>query len=536
LHKKNEITRISQKQDQTTGFIALATILGAVICGFFVFQADFPVNDGGMFYSMVHDLEANAFKLPVFTSYNNANIPYAYPPFSFYLAGFLNAVLKIYLLQLLRFVPYFFTVLTIPAFYLLSTQLLKQKDEQVLATFFFTVLPPAYTWQIMGGGLTRAPAFFFSILALYFYIKYEKTKKRSSLIWMTLLTSLTALTHLEMLWMLGLSSLAVFIYFDHSLKGARDLVIVCGSVLLMTSLWWVTVVQNHGLQIFLTLLSTGSFTLTSSLAFILSLGNFGNLAFIAFLAILGIFMSASQKNWFLNIWLLAFVLFDPRSSQRSATLPIAMLAAVALVHFFNWVAENAPKKANSQIAAVPAPVFANPKVAVIFCAILFLAFFNNLSALYAGDTSLKVLNRQNREAMVWVEENTPEASKFLILDFPTGWHSDMIAEWFPALTGRTSLLTAQGLEWLPDQLRVTSHNLSEVLGCKMNGVDCLENWAQKNEVVFDYVYFSTNSQGFSQPGRYVSTIDAEMNQSSDYLLVFSNEDVRIFKNRTTRKK
>jgi hypothetical protein len=50
----------------------------------------FPINDGGTFYAMIEDLKANHFLLPAFTSYNYLNIPYAYPPLSFYVGGFIS--------------------------------------------------------------------------------------------------------------------------------------------------------------------------------------------------------------------------------------------------------------------------------------------------------------------------------------------------------------------------------------------------------------------------------------------------------------
>ena len=49
----------------------------------------FPLNDGGMFYAMVEDLRAAGYALPAETSYNGGDIPYVYPPFSFYVAAVL---------------------------------------------------------------------------------------------------------------------------------------------------------------------------------------------------------------------------------------------------------------------------------------------------------------------------------------------------------------------------------------------------------------------------------------------------------------
>lgn len=530
---KSKKRSISSQIDQSGGFILLATLLGAIICGFFIFQSDFPVNDGGMFYTMIKDLEVNSFKLPIYTSYNNATIPYAYPPFSFYLAGLLHTFLKIDILQLLRFIPYCFTVLSIPAFYLLSTQLINKKNQQILATFLFALIPSSYTWQIMGGGITRSPAFFFTMLALFFFLRLEKDKNKKDLICVTLFSSLTALSHLEMLWMLGISYLLIFLFFNCSLKGLRDLGIIALGVLVLTSVWWLPVLMYHGITPFVSAMSTGGFNLWVPFAFIISMNAFSNLSmsFVVFLAIIGIFLFIKKSNWFLFVWLMVFIFFDPRSNQRSAAIPMAIFAAVALEVMFTWVVQNYPKSTQIQNDDKLASVFLNTKVKTIFCIILFYAIFNNLYALYAGGSSLGVLNSDNRSAMKWVSQNTNGESKFLVLDFPIGWHSDMVAEWFPALTGRTSIITAQGLEWLPGRANATIKELSQVSNCRFNGVKCLEGWEQNGEYEFEYIYFTSNSQGFYDPPKFASSIDAEMSHLNDYQLVYSNSDVRIYKNK-----
>lgn len=49
--------------------------------------ADFPLDDGGLFYLMTHELQGAHYTLPAFTSNNAAHIPFGYPPLAFYMAG-----------------------------------------------------------------------------------------------------------------------------------------------------------------------------------------------------------------------------------------------------------------------------------------------------------------------------------------------------------------------------------------------------------------------------------------------------------------
>lgn len=527
LHKQNQVQSPTNK-DQTAGFVLLATLLGAIICGYFVFQANFPLNDGGMFFSMVRDLEANHFILPAFTSYNEAAIPFAYPPLAFYCVGFLHVFLKIDLIQLFRFFPLVFAVLAIPAFYLLSTQLLEKKTQQILAIFLYAVFPPAYTWQIMGGGVTRAPAWFFALLGLFFFMRYLHGKKRLDLVWIAVFTALTALTHLEMAWFLALTYLTMYLFFCPSLRSLGELALTGLGALLLASPWWGTVLASHGIQTFRAALGSGGFTLTSPLAFILSMGGADkmSLSFIAFLAVIGIFIESRRRNWFLFLWLLVLIFLDPRSSQRVAAMPMVMLAAVALASFFAWLGNRGQVKDE---LSTPENLLLQRPVSIVFLVLLIYALFLNIYSLYSGQSYLESLNQENRQAMAWVKTNIPAESRFVVLDFPYGWFSDMTAEWFPALSGRKSVLTAQGLEWLPGQASAAAQNLAEVSNCKMNGLDCFEKWAKDKHLGLAYVYFSTNSQGYYAPAKYTSTLESEMSISGSYELVFSNEDVRIYK-------
>ena len=117
--------------------------------------SEFPWNDGGMFNVMVHDLVTNRFILPAYTSFNAAHIPFVYPPLPFYLAGLLIAPGGD-LVQVQRWLPLLFSILTIPAFYLLSHSVMVDKLETALATSVYAVILPGFDRLLMGGGLTRA--------------------------------------------------------------------------------------------------------------------------------------------------------------------------------------------------------------------------------------------------------------------------------------------------------------------------------------------------------------------------------------------
>jgi hypothetical protein len=76
------ISRISRRLndiDPSLLFLAISILIGGYIRISGVLQSDFPLNDGGLFYTMIKDLMANGYRLPVTTSYNHLNLPFAYP-------------------------------------------------------------------------------------------------------------------------------------------------------------------------------------------------------------------------------------------------------------------------------------------------------------------------------------------------------------------------------------------------------------------------------------------------------------------------
>ena len=134
--------------------LVLAIALGAYLRFHPTMQAGFAINDGGMFAVMVDDLKANGFALPKFTTYNHLNIPYAYPPLGFYLGALASDMFGWDATRVVQWAPAFFATLSIPAFYFLSLQLLKNKFHAAVSTMFFAFMPRALWWFRWGAMAT----------------------------------------------------------------------------------------------------------------------------------------------------------------------------------------------------------------------------------------------------------------------------------------------------------------------------------------------------------------------------------------------
>src|SRR5512133_751688 len=108
---------MNRRLDWHVLFLFTALLFGAVVRFVPVVSSGFPLNDGGMFYTMIRDLQANHYILPQFTTYNFTQIPFAYPPLGFYIAASLSDLLPVSVLQILLWLPALVNTLAIFFFY-----------------------------------------------------------------------------------------------------------------------------------------------------------------------------------------------------------------------------------------------------------------------------------------------------------------------------------------------------------------------------------------------------------------------------------
>ena len=121
---KTNLTMTAHSKEVSRFFLILTAFFGLYVRLFPLFKTNFPLVDGGMFYTMIKDLQSAHFVLPIFTTYNQAEIPFAYPPLAFYIAGFLNTFTDISLIDIIKWQPVFISILTIPIFYYFVKQVL----------------------------------------------------------------------------------------------------------------------------------------------------------------------------------------------------------------------------------------------------------------------------------------------------------------------------------------------------------------------------------------------------------------------------
>ncbi len=460
----------------------LAVLVGAFMRFNPTLLAGFAINDGGMFAVMVDDLKASRYLLPVFTTYNHLNIPFAYPPLGFYLGRVAGDLFGLSSLQVLRWVPAFFASLSVPAFYLLALRLLKNKYYAAVSTLFFALMPRALSWFVMGGGLTRSPGQFFMLLTLAAVIRLYEENRRADIFWAGFFGGLAVMSHPEAAVHTAVSAIFLWIMLSRKRIAFIHSLFVGLIVFVVTAPWWATVIHYHGVEPLLNAAATGQKLLawTHLVFFVFTEEPFATM--IAILGLIGIAHRLLHRDYLLPLWMAIPFFVEGRSAAGPASIPLAMLAAIGLVDVI--LAATQPKAANEaeqsdQVSSVERNVFIYVLLYLIFSTYQFGLQLSN-ATLYPPDQA----------AMIWARENTPEDSRFLVLTGTSSVSCDSVLEWFPALTGRQSIYTVQGTEWTKgadfnDYVRSTY----PVQKCLSTGdVSCLDGAVSRS--AYDFIYVS----------------------------------------------
>jgi hypothetical protein len=502
--------------------LILALLFGTFVRFNPTLLAGFPINDGGMFTVMVDDLKDSRYALPAFTSYNHLEIPYAYPPLGFYLGRVAADLSGADTIQVMRWLPAFFAALAILAFYFLALRLLKDKYYAAVSTLFFALMPRALSWFVMGGGLTRSPGQFFMLLTLAVVIRLYEENRRRDVLLAGFLGGLAVLSHPEAAVHTLVSAVLLWFMLSRKRETLVSAIGVGMIVLFVTSPWWITVIRQHGLGPLLAGAQTGQRALAvfHLLFFVFTEELYATV--IAVLGLIGIGHRLVRREYLLPVWMIIPFFVEGRSAPGPAAIPLAMLAAIGLLDVVlpaiaGRMSEDQPER------LVPAErnIFIYLALYLLFSTYQF-GFQLSRATLYPPD----------RDAMIWVRENTPVDSRFLVLTGTTSVSCDSVLEWFPALAGRQSIYTVQGTEWTEGgNFSAYVRSTYPVQECLSAGeTACLDVALDRSQ--YDYVYISkvlrvNNCVPLDLPRTFRSFLRS-MGEADGFDPVYETDDVVIY--------
>jgi hypothetical protein len=487
--KNNGNKKILSHPEWTALLLGAALLFGIILRFSPGLQAGFPLNDGGMFLSMIRDLRVSHYLLPVMTSYNNLNIPYAYPPFGFYFARLLSDIFGLSELTLLRWLPPIVNTFSILAFYKLAVVLLNSHRRAALAAAFYALTPTAFGWFIMGGGLTRSFGSLFMLLSILWVYRLFHAGNARSLALSILFCTLTVLSHPEAGIHTALICVLLWLFYGRTRSSFYTALLVAAGTLLFSAPWWLTVISYHGLSPFLSAMQTGAYGVPLWKALYGAI--FVSESFIPILVFLraaGTIWALWKKNYFLILWVILPYIVEPRSAPSAAFYPLCMLIALALADAIPAAVDYLRRK-NTDVEFHQRRWF-NPALLLIFV-YLFIE-----SGIYGFKLVNNSLSKADLQTMEWIQQNTPPHSRFLALTAVRSPEIDPFVEWFPALTGRRNQSTIQGYEWLlGSDFYIRYADLAELQSC--NSAECINRWAERTGLGCDYVLVQRAGSGES---------------------------------------
>lgn len=501
--------RKSLSRDDALKLVLLASVLfGGWLRFFPSFLADFPVNDGGMFFVMMKDLQANHFVPPLFTSYNRLDIPFAYPPLTLYIGAALNSLLGISLPDILRWLPALVNTTCVPVFYLLAREVLGDKLKGALAALAFALTPHMADWLSMGGGLTRSFGTLFMMLTTLFAHRLFTQGGRTNAAWISLFGGLAILSHTESTIFAIALPILIWVMKSRTLGGLKHGMLAALGVIALAGPWYGLVISRQGFGILASALSTGGHTPLVPLL-LLNVRHMTTeplLDLLGALGILGVITLTITKQYFIPALLVTIYLVEARSAHTVGNLALAMGAG----YFLAEVILPSLQHRIALLLALTAP------------------FLLGNAIYHAYTLSLNHVSAADRSAMQWIGQNTPADSRFLVLTGESDAMYDSIGEWFPALTGRASLTTAQGREWtMGAGFLEFIANREALQVCIYRELACLEDEAERAFPAYDYIYVSAHFLSNGSRSHPDSLIDALLS-SPKYRNVYRDDGIAIF--------
>jgi hypothetical protein len=515
-------------------FVTFATVIGLFVRVVAPLQASFPLNDGGLFYVMIRDIQQNGYALPAYTSYNYLNLPFAYPPLAFYVAAILSDLTRIDLLDILRLLPAFVSGLCVPVFYLLAKQISTSEIQAVLPTFAFALLPRTFDWAIMGGGITRSFGLLFALLTMVFAFRFYAYQERRATWLCILFGTLVVLTHPEATIHTAITALIFFLWKDRTRRGLMLSFGIAAAILVLSAPWWGTVLSRHGLGPFLASLNAARQNSFNQLVGLVVFFRFlfadePYLTILSSIGAIGFFASLNRKQGLAPVWLFAIHFIEPRGGTLYMMIPLSLLVGFGLdaviLPGLNTVEaqsrhpakENDPVNINGRDLILPLG-----KAARTFLILLFIYSTFSAYSIGSGIYENFTLKQADLAAFEWIKQNTPTDSEFLLLTGQLPLR-DAWSEWFPVLAERRSQATVFGYEWINDGKfgrRIEAYNALQA--CSYDDANCLDAWDRESIYPFSYVYIYNRTD----PRRFPLTI--HLQRKDNFRLIFQNDQTMLF--------
>jgi len=418
--------------------------IGFRVFHLFIVGFKVPYNLGGLFYQMSLEIIRNRFALPFdIPYYFPGGLPFAYPPLPFYIQAVIIQWFSPPDFITVNLLPPVFSVLSLAAFYLLAKKVFSDRWLVLTAVFTFAVIPLAVSEQIEAMGLAESLGTLAIILYLHALLWAQDRPRWYAGLYPGAMLGLCALSSPGSLYAgLLISVLFVGIALFRLIRSRETsllrLVLIVGITgLAVSAPYWLTVISNHGIGIFLKAFSgqqSALFdTLIQSFAGLRLLWSspFWNVLFLVCLAAVLL-----EKRILLAVFSLV-LLFVVRE-EWVMCIPASLVIAQGL-GFINRRLGKLPR-INTNLL----------RVAVMWLLILFFVYISAFSLLFTINEDTYDITRTQVEDLIAIQKEDLIPAHELV--FVIGNFG--LIEWTPALIQRSVINNPYGLEWVPAHYEV----------------------------------------------------------------------------------
>lgn len=494
-------------------------VTGTIIVFSYLVTHPFPAFGAGLYLLMADRIVETGYALPnQIPHYTSGGLPFAYPPFGFYLAAFLRDS-GIQPLTIARLVSGIITIVYLVPAYFLAYELLHSKPKAALTTVILTVTPPVLQWHISAGGFVRASALTFTIIGLYGGLRLFRDQNQR---WLPITTgafTLTILAHPQYTIFFVASFALQWLWFDRSVQGLWWATFVGLGGSLLTSIWWGQIIQVHGVDVFLAAAGAqgGIGSNLTGLARIFKAAIWQE--YIVFFwgpfTVLGGLYLIVKRQIFLPAWLLLSATILGKA--RFPFFVGAFISAVFIVDVVRIIIQRHTKTRRRLRVGISCIIIMFAAIGLVGGTLYATSSINT----HGNSQSLpQFIDENDINAMQWIQRNTASDAQFVVL-------SDA-AEWFPQQAHRTILVGPWGTEWRGQSAyRSQIRRFKRLSTCENS--TCITSKMHRANLDPEYLYVPKQSftvrgvQYFQSPQTIVS-----MRESSHYRQIYENPGVAVF--------
>ncbi|MEO0561406.1 MAG: hypothetical protein AAF125_04805 [Chloroflexota bacterium] len=477
------------------------TLLGAWVRVWLANRIGFPLNDGLFALDLARAVEGQAWPLAPFMTYNGQDVAFAHPPLAPYIAVFFGWLRDMTLIQTFTFYPMWISILSVPVFFIMATDMMGSRWRAFTATLVFAFTPSLLINGMYGSAVVTGTAQLLAMLTIWQGYLLIANGRERHLLPTALFLTLTAFTHGETTLVAVGVLVLLTVVFGRNRLSPLHLLLVLSVMLVALFVWLTPVLWLHGAGPFLgvfPMAKVGTDLTAGTLVAAQSLFTGEILVpMLTVIGVLGAFVALAKRNPFLPLWLAFTLLFFREEMLMMAALPLAMLVAVAL-HF--WILPVLMAAGHETFAGGIAYIdyysqrqwlrrlnerlYTLPAVLLVVLLAGYTAFGTVSALTIKTDDGSVSVSTADQEAFAWAAKNVrAQVAKntkqmvpplpFIVISGANGWKQDTVNAWFPLLAGNFSRTLVPGSGWYERFAREEAAYFS-FEGClNASSTDCL---------------------------------------------------------------